>query len=252
MLVLIHVLLPLIYIREFLQIIFGKLILWLKIAISSVMFNPTHLAIHYVFSKHLFYICFYFSSDWLRWIYCCFPWEYRMVRRTCLLCIHHFPWIYRYGSSSLYRFSPDCLSALPYLYRTHYFLYPITFGFIFYVATVTACWNISRTAFYIYHVRVENPPHWSTLWLLLTSIVWPVEWHLDSYPPLCICDMIPIRVWYSFLLRIPFHSYSIPFIPTDNECYLVYLLMQISIFRITVIITSLTQLRVICDIAAIV
>ncbi|KAF8358329.1 unc-50 [Pristionchus pacificus] len=50
-------------------------------------------------------------------------------------------------------------TALPYLYRTHYFLYPITFGFIFYVATVTACWNISRTAFYIYHVRVENPPH---------------------------------------------------------------------------------------------
>ncbi|VDK76130.1 unnamed protein product [Litomosoides sigmodontis] len=47
-------------------------------------------------------------------------------------------------------------TALPILKNTHIFLYPITFLFIFYVATVTAGWNISLTAMDFYHLRAEN------------------------------------------------------------------------------------------------
>uniref|UniRef100_A0A915C2S9 Uncharacterized protein n=1 Tax=Parascaris univalens TaxID=6257 RepID=A0A915C2S9_PARUN len=47
-------------------------------------------------------------------------------------------------------------TALPILKNTHIFLYPVTFLFIFYVATVTAGWNISRTAMTFYHFRAEN------------------------------------------------------------------------------------------------
>uniref|UniRef100_A0A0M3I902 Protein unc-50 n=2 Tax=Ascaris TaxID=6251 RepID=A0A0M3I902_ASCLU len=47
-------------------------------------------------------------------------------------------------------------TALPILKNTHIFLYPVTFLFIFYVATVTAGWNISRTAMAFYHFRAEN------------------------------------------------------------------------------------------------
>lgn len=48
-------------------------------------------------------------------------------------------------------------TALPILHKTQYFLYPMSFLFIFFVATVTAGWNISRTALYFYHHRAE--PH---------------------------------------------------------------------------------------------
>jgi hypothetical protein len=34
------------------------------------------------------------------------------------------------------------ISALPFLQKTHIFLYPITFIFIFFVATVSAGWNM--------------------------------------------------------------------------------------------------------------
>ncbi|EFO21537.2 hypothetical protein LOAG_06952 [Loa loa] len=47
-------------------------------------------------------------------------------------------------------------TALPILKNTHIFLYPISFLFIFYVATVTAGWNISLTAMDFYHLRAEN------------------------------------------------------------------------------------------------
>uniref|UniRef100_A0A1I7Z5T7 Protein unc-50 n=1 Tax=Steinernema glaseri TaxID=37863 RepID=A0A1I7Z5T7_9BILA len=47
-------------------------------------------------------------------------------------------------------------TALPILQKTHVFLYPITFIFIFYVATVCAGWNISRTAMDFYHIRAMN------------------------------------------------------------------------------------------------
>ncbi|EJW71365.1 hypothetical protein WUBG_17723 [Wuchereria bancrofti] len=47
-------------------------------------------------------------------------------------------------------------TALPILKNTHVFLYPISFLFIFYVATVTAGWNISLTAMDFYHLRAEN------------------------------------------------------------------------------------------------
>jgi hypothetical protein len=39
------------------------------------------------------------------------------------------------------------LPALPILKNTHVFLYPITFLFIFFVATISAGWNISQTGF---------------------------------------------------------------------------------------------------------
>lgn len=48
------------------------------------------------------------------------------------------------------------VSALPILQKTHVFLYPITFLFIFYVATVSAGWNISQTAMDFYHFRAMN------------------------------------------------------------------------------------------------
>ncbi|KAE9416100.1 hypothetical protein Angca_004084, partial [Angiostrongylus cantonensis] len=44
-------------------------------------------------------------------------------------------------------------TALPILHRTHYFLYPMTFLFILWVATITAGWNISRSAMGFYHYR---------------------------------------------------------------------------------------------------
>uniref|UniRef100_A0AC34RPF9 Uncharacterized protein n=1 Tax=Panagrolaimus sp. JU765 TaxID=591449 RepID=A0AC34RPF9_9BILA len=47
-------------------------------------------------------------------------------------------------------------TALPILQKTHVFLYPITFLFIFYVATVSAGWNISQTAMDFYHFRAMN------------------------------------------------------------------------------------------------
>jgi len=47
-------------------------------------------------------------------------------------------------------------TALPILKNTHIFLYPFTFLFIFYVATVTAGWNISQTAMNFYHFRAET------------------------------------------------------------------------------------------------
>lgn len=47
-------------------------------------------------------------------------------------------------------------TALPILKNTHIFLYPITFIFIFYIATITAGWNISRTAMSFYHFRAEK------------------------------------------------------------------------------------------------
>lgn len=59
-------------------------------------------------------------------------------------------------SSSIFKVKILLLSALPILKNTHIFLYPITFLFIFYVATVTAGWNISLTAMDFYHLRAEN------------------------------------------------------------------------------------------------
>ncbi|TKR78153.1 hypothetical protein L596_019008 [Steinernema carpocapsae] len=47
-------------------------------------------------------------------------------------------------------------TALPILQKTHIFLYPITFIFIFYVATVFAGWNISRTFMDLYHIRATS------------------------------------------------------------------------------------------------
>uniref|UniRef100_A0A915DZJ4 DDE Tnp4 domain-containing protein n=1 Tax=Ditylenchus dipsaci TaxID=166011 RepID=A0A915DZJ4_9BILA len=47
-------------------------------------------------------------------------------------------------------------SALPILKNTHVFLYPITFIFIFFVATVSAGWNVSISAMNFYHFRVMN------------------------------------------------------------------------------------------------
>ncbi|VDN51005.1 unnamed protein product [Dracunculus medinensis] len=47
-------------------------------------------------------------------------------------------------------------TALPILKNTHIFFYPITFLFIFYIATVTAGWNISISAMDFYHFRAEN------------------------------------------------------------------------------------------------
>jgi len=47
-------------------------------------------------------------------------------------------------------------TALPILKNTHIFLYPITFIFIFFVATVSAGWNVSITAMDFYHFRVTN------------------------------------------------------------------------------------------------
>ncbi|KAI6235969.1 hypothetical protein M3Y95_00107900 [Aphelenchoides besseyi] len=47
-------------------------------------------------------------------------------------------------------------TALPILQKTHIFLYPITFIFIFFVATVSAGWNISQTAMDFYHFRSMN------------------------------------------------------------------------------------------------
>lgn len=44
---------------------------------------------------------------------------------------------------------------LPILKNTHIFLYPFTFLFIFYVATVTAGWNITVSIFDFYHFRVS-------------------------------------------------------------------------------------------------
>uniref|UniRef100_A0AC34GV06 Uncharacterized protein n=1 Tax=Panagrolaimus sp. ES5 TaxID=591445 RepID=A0AC34GV06_9BILA len=47
-------------------------------------------------------------------------------------------------------------TALPILRNTQIFLYPITFIFIFFVATVSAGWNISQTAMDFYHFRAMN------------------------------------------------------------------------------------------------
>jgi hypothetical protein len=47
-------------------------------------------------------------------------------------------------------------TALPILRNTQVFLYPITFIFIFFVATVSAGWNISQTAMDFYHFRAMN------------------------------------------------------------------------------------------------
>jgi hypothetical protein len=47
-------------------------------------------------------------------------------------------------------------TALPHLKNTHWFLYPVTFLFIFFIATVSAGWNISQTAMNVYHYRVMN------------------------------------------------------------------------------------------------
>ncbi|KAH7731707.1 CBN-UNC-50 protein [Aphelenchoides avenae] len=47
-------------------------------------------------------------------------------------------------------------TALPILRKTHVFLYPLTFLFIFFVATVSAGWNISRTAMEFYHFRASR------------------------------------------------------------------------------------------------
>ncbi|CAD5219091.1 unnamed protein product [Bursaphelenchus xylophilus] len=47
-------------------------------------------------------------------------------------------------------------TALPILKKTHVFLYPLTFIFIFFVATVAAGWNISQTAMDFYHFRATN------------------------------------------------------------------------------------------------
>uniref|UniRef100_A0A7E4ZX18 Protein unc-50 n=1 Tax=Panagrellus redivivus TaxID=6233 RepID=A0A7E4ZX18_PANRE len=47
-------------------------------------------------------------------------------------------------------------TALPILQKTHRFLYPITFLFIFYIATASAGWNVSQTAMNFYHFRAMN------------------------------------------------------------------------------------------------
>ena len=47
-------------------------------------------------------------------------------------------------------------TALPILKNTHVFLYPITFLFIFFVATISAGWNISQTAMDYYHYRATS------------------------------------------------------------------------------------------------
>ena len=46
--------------------------------------------------------------------------------------------------------------ALPILKNTQIFLYPVTFVFIFFVATISAGWNISVTSMDFYHYRVTN------------------------------------------------------------------------------------------------
>jgi len=47
-------------------------------------------------------------------------------------------------------------TALPILRNTHIFLYPITFIFVFFVATISAGWNVTTTAMDFYHFRVTN------------------------------------------------------------------------------------------------
>jgi len=47
-------------------------------------------------------------------------------------------------------------TALPILHKTHIFLYPLTFIFIFFVASVSAGWNISQTAMDFYHFRAMS------------------------------------------------------------------------------------------------
>ncbi|KAL3095446.1 hypothetical protein niasHS_007545 [Heterodera schachtii] len=47
-------------------------------------------------------------------------------------------------------------TALPTLKNTQFFLYPITFLFIFFVAATSAGWNVSITAMDFYHFRVTN------------------------------------------------------------------------------------------------
>uniref|UniRef100_A0A183CGV7 Protein unc-50 homolog n=1 Tax=Globodera pallida TaxID=36090 RepID=A0A183CGV7_GLOPA len=47
-------------------------------------------------------------------------------------------------------------TALPTLKNTQFFLYPITFLFIFFVATTSAGWNISITAMDFYHFRASS------------------------------------------------------------------------------------------------
>ncbi|CAD6185867.1 unnamed protein product [Caenorhabditis auriculariae] len=47
-------------------------------------------------------------------------------------------------------------TALPILHKTQYFLFPMSFLFIFYVATLTAGWNISKTAMRYYNERAES------------------------------------------------------------------------------------------------
>ncbi|CAJ0943296.1 unnamed protein product, partial [Mesorhabditis belari] len=47
-------------------------------------------------------------------------------------------------------------TALPHLKNTHFFLYPMSFLFMMYIATVTAGWNISQTAMSFYHARAET------------------------------------------------------------------------------------------------
>ncbi|KAF7632420.1 hypothetical protein Mgra_00008200 [Meloidogyne graminicola] len=49
-------------------------------------------------------------------------------------------------------------TALPILKNTHFFLYPITFLFIFFVATISAGWNITQTFMDFYHYRATNLP----------------------------------------------------------------------------------------------
>ncbi|EPB74626.1 hypothetical protein ANCCEY_06256, partial [Ancylostoma ceylanicum] len=50
-------------------------------------------------------------------------------------------------------------TPLPILHRTQYFLYPMTFLFISWVATITAGWNISQSAMGFYHYRCTYPFH---------------------------------------------------------------------------------------------
>jgi len=47
-------------------------------------------------------------------------------------------------------------TALPILRKTHVFLYPVTFVLIFFVSTISAGWNISRTFMDFYHYRVTS------------------------------------------------------------------------------------------------
>ena len=91
-------------------------------------------------------------------IFCMSIGQHNLVHSCCILYLYYFPWLYRYILTFL---DHKSFSALPILHKTQVFLYPMTFLFITWVATVTAGWNISQSAMGFYHYRAESHNlHW--------------------------------------------------------------------------------------------